>query len=208
MGALSTRHDSPETASRPFDKDRDGFVISEGAGVLCLEELEHAKKRGATIYAELTGFGMSCDAHELVAPHPEGRGIASAVHMTLESAGRTTADVDLINAHGTSTGVGDLAEAKSIRRIFGAEADRVMVHSTKSMVGHLIGAAGGVEAIACILAIYKGVVHPSINLFEKDPEIDLNIVTEAREARVRHALSNSFGFGGQNSCVLLSRVEG
>jgi 3-oxoacyl-[acyl-carrier-protein] synthase II len=151
---------------------------------------------------------MSCDAHEIVAPHPEGRGIAAAVDMALESAGRTIAEIDLINAHGTSTKIGDLVEAQTMRRIFGAEADRIMVHSTKSMIGHLIGAAGGVEAIACILALYKGIVHPSINIFEKDPEIDLNIITEARETKVRHVLSNGFGFGGQNSCILLSRFEG
>jgi 3-oxoacyl-[acyl-carrier-protein] synthase II len=208
MGALSRRNDSPETASRPFDTGRDGFVCSEGAGILCLEELEHAKKRGAAIYAELTGFGLSCDAHDLVAPHPEGRGIIAAVHMALESAGLNTSDVDLINAHGTSTPIGDLVESKTMRRIFGAEADRIMVHSTKSMVGHMIGAAGGVEAIACILALYKGVVHPSINIFEKDPGIDLNIITKPTECKVRHALSNGFGFGGQNSCIILSRFEG
>ncbi|MDR2733958.1 MAG: beta-ketoacyl-[acyl-carrier-protein] synthase family protein [Spirochaetota bacterium] len=208
IGALSRRNDSPETASRPFDKNRDGFVLAEGAGVVCLEELEHAKKRGARIYAELSGYGLSCDAFDLVAPHPDGRGIAMSVNMALESAGLSASDIDLVNAHGTSTNIGDLAETTTLRRLFGAEADRIMVHSTKSMVGHLIGAAGGVEAIAAILALCKGIVHPSINIFERDPKIDLNIVTETRECAVRHVLSNGFGFGGQNSSIILSQFKG
>ena len=207
IGALSRRNDSPATASRPFDRRRDGFVLSEGAGVLCLEDLEHAKKRGATIYAELSGYGLSCDAYDLVAPHPAGRGVLLSMSMAMESAGLTPKDIDLVNAHGTSTPIGDLAEANALRRIFGGEADRIMVHSTKSMVGHLIGGAGGVEAVAAILALYKGVVHASINISEKDPEINLNIVTETRECKVKHVLSNGFGFGGQNSSIILSRYE-
>jgi 3-oxoacyl-[acyl-carrier-protein] synthase II len=207
IGALSRRNDTPETASRPFALDRDGFVLSEGSGVLCLEELEHAKKRGATIYAELSGYGLSCDAHDLVAPHPEGRGVLLSMSMAMESAGLAPEDIDLVNAHGTSTSIGDIAEANALRHIFGKETDRILVHSTKSMVGHLIGGAGGVEAIATILALHKGIVHPSINIFEKDPEINLNIATETRECTVKHALSNGFGFGGQNSSIILSRFE-
>jgi 3-oxoacyl-[acyl-carrier-protein] synthase II len=206
--ALSERNDSPQTASRPFDRDRDGFVLAEGAGVLCLEELDHAKKRGARIYAELTGFGMSCDAHDLVSPHPEGRGAITAMKSCLASARLNTDQIDLINAHGTSTPLGDLSESKSIGVVFGEQKTQPLVHSTKSMTGHLIGAAGGVEAIAAIMAIEKGIVHPTINQFEKDPAILLNVVRNTPvEATVRHVLSNSFGFGGQNATIILSKYN-
>ncbi len=209
IGALSQRNNDPTTASRPFDKDREGFVLSEGAGVLCLEELEHAKARGATIYAELSGYGLSCDAYDLVAPHPEGRGAAMAMSMAIESAELNLSDIELINAHGTSTPLGDLAEARTIRRLFGDLADTIPVHSTKSMIGHLVGAAGGVEAIAAIMALHKGVIHASINVFEQDPELKLNVVAnQPIERKVKHVLSNSFGFGGQNSTIILSRFEG
>ncbi|MBN1271381.1 MAG: beta-ketoacyl-ACP synthase II [Candidatus Aminicenantes bacterium] len=207
--ALSRRNDSPETASRPFDKDRDGFVLSEGAGVLCLEELEFAKKRGANIYAELKGFGLSCDAYDLVAPDPEGKGAAAAMALALQNAQLNKGDIELINAHGTSTILGDVAESRAIRQVFGERTDQIYVHSTKSMIGHLIGAASGTEAIASILAIQKGIVHPSINLFEMDPEIDLNIPSKAPvEFPVNNVLSNSFGFGGQNASLIISRFTG
>jgi 3-oxoacyl-[acyl-carrier-protein] synthase II len=203
--ALSTRNDSPETASRPFDKDRDGFVLGEGAGIICLEELEHAKKRGARIYAELKGFGFSCDAHDLVAPQPEGRGAVIAMNSALESAALNKESIDLINAHGTSTTLGDIAESKAINKVFGGYTSSIIVHSTKSMIGHLIGAAGGVEAIASILAVEKGVIHPSVNIFNQDPQINLNIAADGPiEKKVRHILSNSFGFGGQNASIVLS----
>ncbi len=203
--ALSTRNDSPETASRPFDKDRDGFVLGEGAGIICLEELEHAKNRGARIYAELKGFGFSCDAQDLVAPQPEGRGAVIAMNSALERAALNKESIDLINAHGTSTMLGDLAESKAVNKVFGDYTGSIIVQSTKSMIGHLIGAAGGVEAIASILAIEKGVIHPSINIFEQDPQINLNIAADGPiEKKVHHVLSNSFGFGGQNASIILS----
>lgn len=203
--ALSTRNDSPETASRPFDKDRDGFVLGEGAGIICLEEMEHAKNRGARIYAELKGFGFSCDAQDLVAPQPEGRGAVIAMNSALEGAALNKESIDLINAHGTSTLLGDIAESKAVNKVFGDYTGSIIVQSTKSMIGHLIGAAGGVEAIASILAIKKGVIHPSINIFEQDPQINLNIATDGPiEKKVRHVLSNSFGFGGQNASIILS----
>ncbi|MBN8215600.1 MAG: beta-ketoacyl-ACP synthase II [Spirochaetes bacterium] len=206
--ALSRRSVDPETASRPFDKDRDGFVLGEGAGVLCLEELGHAKARGARIYGELTGFGMSCDAHDLVAPHPEGRGSALAMRFALEDARLAPEAIGLINAHGTSTPIGDLAECIGIHQAFGAAAASIPVHSTKSMTGHLIGAAGGIEAIACLQALNESLVHPTIHLHEKDPRIDLDIVSPgAREISVDHVLSNSFGFGGHNACIVLSKFK-
>ena len=206
--ALSERNDSPETASRPFDKDRDGFVLAEGAGALCLEDLEHAKARGARIYAELTGFGLSCDAHDLVAPHPEAGGAVLAMKNALASARLEPADIDLINSHATSTTLGDIAECKGIHAVFGDLATRVPVHATKSMTGHLVGATSAAEAIASILAIHEGAVHPTTNQFERDPEIDLEVVEECRDMDVRHVLSNSFGFAGQNSAVVISRFEG
>jgi 3-oxoacyl-[acyl-carrier-protein] synthase II len=207
--ALSERNDSPQTASRPFDKDRDGFVLSEGAGVLCLEELEHAKRSGATIYAELTGYGFTCDAHDLVAPHPESRGSAQAMQDAMASAHVNPDQVDLINCHAASTALGDLAESKAINLVFKELARKVPAHSTKSMTGHPLGAASAVEAIAAILAIQKGVIHPTINQFEQDPAISLNVVkNQPLESRVDHVLSNGFGFGGQNAAVMISRFKG
>ncbi len=204
--ALSERNDSPHTASRPFDKSRDGFVLSEGAGVLCLEELEHAKRRRARIYGEITGFGFSSDAHDLVAPHPEGRGAVQAVQNALAFARLDPEDIGLINGHATSTPLGDLIECIAINKIFKDYATKVPVHSTKSMVGHLLGAAGGVEAIAAILTLKQGVIHPTINQFEQDPEINLNVVkNKPMEAKVDHILSDSFGFGGQNAALVISR---
>jgi 3-oxoacyl-[acyl-carrier-protein] synthase II len=203
--ALSERNDSPETASRPFDKDRDGFVLGEGAAVICIEELEHARRRNAHIHCELTGWGFSCDAHDLVAPQPDGRGARAAMESALDSARLNPSDIGLINAHGTSTKLGDLSESHAIRRVFDRD---VLVHSTKSLIGHLIGAAGGAEAIAAVLALERGIVHPTINQFTQDPDIDLNIVkNEAREVDVDHVLSNSFGFGGQNATIVLSKYR-
>lgn len=208
IGALSRRNDDPQTASRPFDKDRDGFVMGEGAGVLVLEELEHAKARGATIYAEVTGFGFTSDAHDLVAPHPEGKGAARAITAALDMAKLNTDQIDLINCHGTSTPVGDQAESTAINRALGSTiAQKVMVHSTKSMVGHLIGAAGGVEAIAAIMAFKRGVIHATINQFEQDPDINLNVVKEPTEKHIYHILSDAFGFGGHNATLIFSRFE-
>lgn len=209
IGALSHRNDSPETASRPFDKNRDGFVLGEGAGVICLEELEHAKKRGAHIYGELTGYGFSCDAYDLVAPHPEGRGAMMAMEKALADSKLNKDQISLINAHGTSTPLGDRTECGTIRRLFGDLAGQIPVHSTKSMIGHLVGAAGGTEAIAACQAIQQNVIHQSINIEEVDPEIDLMIVKDGpMEAKIDHVLSNSFGFGGQNSTIIISRFNG
>ncbi|MCK5241212.1 beta-ketoacyl-ACP synthase II [bacterium] len=206
--ALSERNDSPETASRPFDKDRDGFVLGEGAGILCLEALEHAKQRGAKIYGELKGWGFSCDAYDMVAPHPEGRGACAAMELALESAGVNKDEIDLINAHGTSTTLGDLSESRAICRVFAGQVDKLLVHSTKSMIGHLVGAGGGTEAIAGILALEKSVVHPTINQFEKDPEILIKVVgNKAMEAEVNTFLSNSFGFGGQNASLVIAKYK-
>jgi 3-oxoacyl-[acyl-carrier-protein] synthase II len=207
--ALSSRNDSPETASRPFDKDRDGFVLGEGAGVLCLEELEHAKRRGARIYAEITGVGFSCDAHDLVAPDPEGQGAARAMKAALDSAKLDPMDLDLINCHATSTSLGDLAEGIAINKVFGSYAKEVPVHSTKSMIGHLLGGASSIEAIASIMVLEESVIHSTINLFEQDPRINLNVVKETLEdGSINHIMSNSFGFGGQNAVIVLSRYRG
>ena len=207
--ALSERNDSPETASRPFDADRDGFVLSEGAGVLCLEELEHAKKRGAYIYCEVTGYGLSSDAHDLVAPHPEARGAEQSIKMAIEDARLDPDDIDLVNAHATSTPLGDPTEYRAIKRIFGERSDTLPVHSTKSMTGHSLGAAGGIEAIATILAFEQNLVHHTTNQFNQDPEIKFNVVkNEPLKKKIRHVLSNGFGFGGQNSTVILSRFDG
>lgn len=203
MKALSTRNDDPATASRPFDKDRDGFVLSEGAGLLLLEEYEHAKRRGAAILCEVIGFGASTDASDIVQPQPEGLGAARAMSAGLASAGLNPEDVGYINAHGTSTILGDIAETKAVKAVFGPAAHKVPVSSTKSAVGHLLGASGGVEAIACILALQHQVLPPTINLHTPDPECDLDYVPNtARDARVRVAMSNSFGFGGHNTCIL------
>ena len=208
MRALSFRNDEPERASRPFDKDRDGFVMGEGAGVIVIEEYEHAKARGAEIYAELAGYGVSADAYHLTSPLPEGEGASRCIDMALGHAGLNPEDVDYVNAHGTSTGLGDICETKAIKRTFGDYAkDGLVVSSTKSMTGHLLGAAGGVEVIASILALKDGVVPPTINLDEPDPECDLDYVpNEAREMDVKVAVSNSFGFGGHNATLIVKKL--
>jgi 3-oxoacyl-[acyl-carrier-protein] synthase II len=201
--ALSMRNDDPATASRPFDKDRDGFVLSEGAGTVILEELEHARKRGAPVYAELLGVGNTADAHHITAPHPCGTGASQAMRLALKDARLNPGDVHYINAHGTSTPLGDEAETKAIKQVFGEHARRVAISSTKSMIGHLLGASGGVELIATVLAIKHAVVHPTINYRTPDPACDLDYVPNtAREMPVRRAISNSFGFGGHN-CTLV-----
>ncbi len=207
MKALSTRNDEPERASRPFDVDRDGFVMGEGAGVVVIEELEHARRRGARIYAELVGYGISGDAHHMTSPHPEGEGASRCMDMALHHAGMNPEDVDYVNAHGTSTGLGDVCETKAIKRSFGAHAAKgLVVSSTKSMTGHLLGAAGGVELAACLMAIRDQVIPPTINLENPDPECDLDYTANtAREAKVDSALSNSFGFGGHNASLLVKR---
>ncbi len=206
MKAVSSRNDDPEHASRPFDKDRDGFVMGEGAGVLILEELEHAKARGAKIYAEIAGYGLSADAHDWVAIDRDGA--ARSMRGALRSAGIGVEDIDYINAHGTSTPVGDPEESKAIKMVFGEQAYKVPVSSTKSMTGHLLGAAGAVESIACIKAITDGVIPPTRNLVEPDPECDLDYVpNEAREHKVEYALNNSFGFGGQNATLVFKKFS-
>lgn len=210
MKALSTRNDDFKTASRPFDVDRDGFVLGEGGGAIILEELEHAKKRGANIIAEIVGAGATADAHHLTAPHPEGLGAANVMKMALADAGLATSDVDYINVHGTSTPLGDVAEVRAIEKVFGEHAYKLNISSTKSMTGHLLGAAGAIEAIACILAIQHNKVPPTINHFTDDPAFDakLNLTfNEAQEREVNVALSNTFGFGGHNSSVIFKRFE-
>ncbi len=209
MKALSTRNDEPERASRPFDKNRDGFVMGEGAGVIVIEELEHARKRGAKIYAELIGYGVSADAYHLSAPSPDGSGPAYAIGMALKHGKKNPEDVDYLNAHATSTGLGDVAETKAIKLAFGDYATNgLVVSSTKSMTGHMLGAAGGVELIASVMAIKDGVIPPTINVEEQDPECDLDVCPNvAREVPVKVALSNSFGFGGHNASVLVSKFE-
>jgi 3-oxoacyl-[acyl-carrier-protein] synthase II len=205
--ALSQRNDSPQTASRPFDKDRDGFVLAEGAGVLVIEEFEHAKKRGAHIYCELLGAGYTADGYNITAPHPEGMGAARAVQNALKDARLRPTDIGYVNAHGTSTELGDAAETKALKTAFGDHAKKLAISSTKSMVGHLLGASGGVEVIATALTIKHGVIHPTINLDTPDPACDLDYVPKhAREQRVRYAISNSFGFGGHNACVVLGAI--
>jgi 3-oxoacyl-[acyl-carrier-protein] synthase II len=209
MRALSTRNDEPARASRPFDKDRDGFVMSEGAGVVVVEELEHAKARGAHIYCELTGYGLSADAHHMTAPPPEGEGAARAMQMALDHSGLTPADVDYINAHATSTGLGDISETHAIKAVFGDHARKAGLSATKSMTGHLLGGAGAVEMAICALAIRDGIIPPTINLENQDPECDLDYTpNEARERPVRIAVNNSFGFGGHNATLVVKRFEG
>lgn len=211
LKALSTRNDDPKTASRPFDLDREGFVLGEGSGALILEELEHAKARGAKIYAEIVGSGLSADAYHLTAPHPEGLGAISVMKQALKEANISPSDIDYINVHGTSTPLGDIAETKAIKHVFGEHAYNLNISSTKSMTGHLLGAAGSVEAIACVLAIKHGIVPPTINHFTDDPEIDnkLNFTFNvAQERKVRYALSNTFGFGGHNTSVIFKAYEG
>ncbi|HEY3789654.1 MAG TPA: beta-ketoacyl-ACP synthase II, partial [Urbifossiella sp.] len=207
--ALSERNDDPTHASRPFDKDRDGFVLSEGAGVLILEEFERAKARGAQIYAEVVGCGNTADAFHITAPHDEGIGAAEAMRAAIREAGWNLNDVEYLNAHGTSTGLGDAAETMAVKKVFGDHAYRLMISSTKSIIGHLLGASGGVEAIACCLSLKHGVLHPTINLFNQDLEAgcDLDYIPNVpREARVRKVLSNSFGFGGHNCSLALAAV--
>jgi len=207
MKALSLRNDDPQRASRPFDRGRDGFVMGEGAGVVVLEELEHAKRRGARIYAELIGYGCSADAHHLSAPSPDGAGPSRAILMALRHGRVNAGEVDYLNAHATSTGLGDIAEVRAIRLALGERVNNgLMVSSTKSMTGHMLGAAGGVELIACLMAIHDGVVPPTINVEDQDPECDIDCVPNtAREAKVNVALSNSFGFGGHNATLLVKR---
>jgi 3-oxoacyl-[acyl-carrier-protein] synthase II len=209
MRALSLRNDEPERASRPFDRGRDGFVMGEGAGVMMIEELEHAKRRGARIYAELIGYGVSADANHLSAPSPDGSGPSRAMMMALRHGRVNPEDVQYLNAHATSTGLGDIAETKAIKLAFGEHAKRgLLVSSTKSMTGHLLGAAGGVELAASVLAIRDGIIPPTINLEDQDPECDLDCVpNHAREVKVDVAMSNSFGFGGHNATVLVRRFS-
>ncbi len=211
LKALSTRNDSPETASRPFDLDRDGFVLGEGGGALILEEYEHAKKRGAKIYAEVLGGGMSGDAYHMTAPHPEGIGARNTMIAALEDAQLDPSAIDYVNVHGTSTPLGDIAETKAILQVFGEHAYKLNISSTKSMTGHLLGAAGAIEAIACILAVKNDIVPPTINHFTDDPEIDnrLNFTfNKAQHRTVDVALSNTFGFGGHNTSVIVRKYKG
>jgi 3-oxoacyl-[acyl-carrier-protein] synthase II len=208
MKALSTRNDEPERASRPFDRDRDGFVMSEGAGVVVVEELEHAKARGAKIYCELTGYGVSADAYHMTAPPPDGEGAARAMQLALDHAGIAPDQVDYINAHATSTDIGDICETRAIKKVFGDYAHKVAISSTKSMTGHLLGGAGGVEMAACALAIRDSVVPPTINLENPDKECDLDYTANiAREKKIRVALNNSFGFGGHNATLVARAFE-
>jgi len=210
MHALSTRNDDPQTASRPFDKDRDGFVMGEGAGALILEEYEHAIARGATIWAELVGGGMSTDAYHMTAPDPDGGGASLVMRRALSDAGLQPEDIDYINVHGTSTGLGDIAEPKAIKKVFGEHTYKVAISATKSMTGHLLGAAGAVEAIACILAMKYSIVPPTINQFELDPEVDPLIdftFNQAKARNINYALSNTFGFGGHNGTVIFKKIN-
>ena len=208
--ALSKRNDDPKTASRPFDLDRDGFVLGEGGGCLILEELEHAISRGAKIYAEVAGAGLSSDAYHMTAPHPDGEGAISVMKNCLNDANISPSKIDAINMHGTSTPLGDKAEAKAIKEVFGDHAYNININSTKSMTGHLLGAAGAIEAISCILSINHGIVPPTINHFNDDPEIDnrLNFTfNKSQKREVNYAMSNTFGFGGHNACVVLKKFD-
>ena len=209
MKALSERNDDPSTASRPFDKDRDGFVLGEGGGCLILEEYEHAKARGANILAEIAGVGMTADAYHMTAPHPEGLGASNVMKLALEDAGMKPEDVEYINVHGTSTPLGDIAETKAIKSVFGDHAYKLNISSTKSMTGHLLGGAGAIEALACIIAIREGFIPPTINHFTDDPELDNNLnftFNKAQERKIKTALSNTFGFGGHNATVIIKGV--
>ena len=208
MGAISQRNDEPERASRPFDRDRDGFVLGEGAALLILEEMERAQARGAVMHAELVGYGSTCDAFHIAAPKQDGAGAAACMQQALASAGLAPEEIDYINAHGTSTRLNDVIETRAIKTVFGAHASRLMVSSTKSMTGHLLGAAGGLEAVVCVKALESGIVPPTINLDEPDPECDLDYVPhEAREVGITTAMSNSFGFGGHNATLIFRRIE-
>jgi len=210
MHAISKRNDDPKTASRPFDKDRDGFVLGEGAGALILEEYEHAKARGAKIYAELAGGGLSADAYHVTAPHPEGLGAISVMKNCLRDAHINLDEVDAINMHGTATPLGDIAESKAVKEVFGEHAYKININSTKSMTGHLLGAAGAIEAIASILAIKYGLVPPTINHFTDDDQIDANLnftFNKAQQREVKVAMSNTFGFGGHNACIVFKKID-
>ncbi len=207
MRALSTRNEEPEKASRPFDKNRDGFVMGEGGIVLALEEYEHAKRRGANIYCEVLSVGYSSDAYHITAPDPDGWGAKACMTNAMRKARITANDIDYINAHGTSTPLNDKIESKAIRDLFGDHTDQVLVNSTKSMVGHLLGAAGAIEAAATALQIKNSIVHPSLNLEEKDPECNINVTTKATNYPIKYAISNSFGFGGHNCCLAFGRVD-
>ncbi|MFT5570204.1 MAG: 3-oxoacyl-[acyl-carrier-protein] synthase II, partial [Cyclobacteriaceae bacterium] len=211
MKALSERNDSPETASRPFDKDRDGFVLGDGAAALFLEDLDHALERGAKIYGEVLGGGMSADAYHITAPHPEGLGIMKVMKDALKDAELSADAVNYINTHGTSTPLGDVGELKAIKAIFGDHAYDLNISSTKSMTGHLLGAAGAIEAVACLLAIEKGIIPPTINHFTDDPDIDpkLNLTfNKAQKRNVEVAMSNTFGFGGHNTSIIFGKYKG
>jgi 3-oxoacyl-[acyl-carrier-protein] synthase II len=208
MKALSTRNDDPQGASRPFDRDRDGFVIGEGAGVLILEELEYAKGRGANILAEIVGYGMTADAYHMTSPAPEGEGAARCMEAALRDGGVSPEEVDYINAHGTSTPQGDIAETQAIKGLFREHARNVAMSSTKSMTGHLLGAAGGIEGVFTVLSIDRGIMPPTINYKTPDPECDLDYVpNSAREGKINVAMSNSFGFGGTNATLIFKRFE-
>ena len=210
MHALSTRNDSPQTASRPFDKDREGFVLGEGAGALILEEYEHAVARGANIYAEIVGGAMTADAHHITAPHPDGVGATNVMRLAIEDANMAPEDIDYVNVHGTSTPLGDIAEIKAIQNVFGDYAKNLNISSTKSMTGHLLGAAGAIEAISCILSIKNNKIPPTINHFKKDEQIDpkLNFTfNKFQDRNVRVALSNTFGFGGHNACLVFKKFD-
>ena len=206
--ALSLRNDNPQAASRPFDRDRDGFVLSEGAGVLILEELEHARRRSAPIYAEVLGCGSMADAYHITAPHPDGSGAAQAMALALKDAHLNPEDIQYVNSHGTSTPLGDEAETKAIKQVFGTHARRLAINSTKSMIGHTLGASGGIETMVCALSIKQGVLHPTINYDTPDPACDLDYVpNRPREMRIRRAISNSFGFGGHNCCLVIGALN-
>ena len=208
MHALSTRNESPTTASRPFDKDRDGFVLGEGAGALILEEYEHATSRGADIYAEIVGGAMTADAHHITAPHPEGVGATNVMKLAIKDAGLKPTDVDYVNVHGTSTPLGDIAEIKAIEKVFGKHAQKINISSTKSMTGHLLGAAGAIETIAAILSVKNNIIPPTINHFTKDPEINESLnytFNKPQKREVRSAISNTFGFGGHNACIMVKK---
>jgi len=206
MSALSTRNDDPQRASRPFDRDRDGFVMAEGAGMVVLEELEHARKRGANILAEVLGYGMSSDGTHMTAPDPRGAGAARAMQSAIQDAGLNVDQIDYVNAHGTSTPLGDKAESKAVRTVFGATAGSLPVSSTKSQLGHLLGASGGVEFVVSVLALQNQVAPPTINLDDPDPDCDLDYIPhEARPLKIQRVMSNSFGFGGHNACLILGK---
>jgi 3-oxoacyl-[acyl-carrier-protein] synthase II len=208
MRALSRRNDQPERASRPFDRDRDGFVMSEGSGVCVVEELEHAKKRGAKIYCEITGYGVTADAHHMTAPPEDGEGAARAMKLALDHAKLSPGDVDYINAHATSTGLGDISETKAIKRVFGDQT-KVSISATKSMTGHILGGAGAVEMAACAMTIRDGIIPPTINLENPDPECDLDYTpNKAKEKKVRVVMNNSFGFGGHNATLVATAFDG